>query len=173
MPECYDLILHGEVYWIFWNVFLITSFYFEWLTLTGSLQFFYLALQIFCCGHAEVCSHLNYLLPKPLNLLNDAVLWQTPARKTDNNAYEPKLVHSQSQDRESCKYLLHSFAPYPLLYLCQMDLLQTDLTIKTLRLGLPIKPKIIFQFLLSLFFLLKKLIIFSSFVIFLKDYAFF
>lgn len=95
-----------------------------------SLQFFYLALQICCCAHAEAGSQLNYLLPEPLNLLNSAVLWQIPARKTGNNAYEPKLVSSQSQERKLQIPLTELF-PYHLLYLCQMDLLQTDLTIKT------------------------------------------
>lgn len=73
--------------WLFLKIF---SFYFysEWLALTGSLQFFYLALQICCSAHAEAGSRLNYLLPELLNLLNDNVLWKIPARKTGNSAHE-------------------------------------------------------------------------------------
>lgn len=71
-------------------------------------------LLISCCAPAEVSSHLNCLFPEPLNILNDDVLWQIPARKAGNNRYKPKLVPYRSQEKASHKYLLHSFAPHPL-----------------------------------------------------------
>lgn len=99
------------------------------------------------------------------------MLWQIPAKKTGNNVYEPKLVPSQSQERESCKYLLHSFAPYPLLYLCQMDLLQIDLTIKTLGLDL-LDQRLYFNSHYHYSFYLKTSLYFHFFI-FLMPYVFF